>query len=1018
MEHNSTGNGALDSWEKTSLWKSICNSAGACAGFKNHIEKVCLILGKVEKILVSGGTSPQDFTLHDAGHAYRVAELMNKLIPDDVKGALSCYELTMLLLSAYCHDIGMVPNVSKERQIYSILSGTPPQQEGKAGGSDGEIDDASQREFEDWYAGIYTEMELSASPGTCEEPEYVAQLYIRYRHNDWSEEWMRENLSRQDLELYPEWLSDLISLCKSHHEGYEQLRADDFDPILRGGQVLNRRYLACLLRLADVLEIDPERTPAIIYRHRQIDVRSKIYWAKGQGVSCSITSKNITIHATPRRAEIHQAINQTIKEIDKELDLCCRLNELGALKGEIGGNELVHHLDVPQKVRAAIVPLKGAYEFIDGSFRPNAPKLVQILGGHQLYGNDKLAAVRELVSNAIDGVKEAIALQRLELGDPSNPKWEKSFGETHSIKIKLESREENGESRYWLICTDTGVGMTKDIIENKLLVPGEPTRAKTLSLEARCRKAGFHVGRTGQFGIGVLSYFMIADRVIFETKRSQLCGDEDDSGWCFETEGVGTFGELRRSRSAVVGTTVSLRLKPGIGLQCESKMAGGDEGSAPEHTSQELPSLTSYLQNILVRVPCPVSVCDISGAQYEIEFGWVRNAASLRRLMSSSDDMKGAEIQMFDSIEGSVMEGKALFRATPFMYRWRKDSGFLFVGPIGVNWIESAETFLLESWHGMKVSPIYYFQGMKSCVPCVVEFDWVGSDNSLLVASRDRLIESVPEKVMQEVGERISADLKDFRIRREPGSTFQEVSLWEMFRYPFLDWPSEASWPMPDWRFGRLSGWVASIPSGLRVDRGIRAAGGDVTLSPKFDNRFLNSNFEKRLVFPNRKDGLRWPFVIISIDAYKGKPEFAGLVAAAFPPSWSSVCGATITSRSLTFVFNNGSELYKMLDGAGREDKIRGLKEIQRLFHSQGPQHSALLQENHELAKAVSEIVWFSKRKFLKLLPSSDLDSWTAVYCSATEVQSYALERIDPGWLATEGTPETFAAKKFLDDLF
>jgi len=48
--------------------------------------------------------------------------------------------------------------------------------------------------------------------------------------------------------------------------------------------------------------------------------------------------------------------------------------------------------------------------------------------------------------------------------------------------------------------------------------------------------------RTGQFGIGVLSYY---DRDLRKSRRSNLAEDTDPTGWFFETEGVGA-GELRQ----------------------------------------------------------------------------------------------------------------------------------------------------------------------------------------------------------------------------------------------------------------------------------------------------------------------------------------------------------------------------------------------------------------------------------------------------------------------------------------
>jgi len=58
-------------------------------------------------------------------------------------------------------------------------------------------------------------------------------------------------------------------------------------------------------------------------------------------------------------------------------------------------------------------PYKDAYVYIEGSFRPNTEKLLELLAGTALY-EEPLAAVRELLQNAFDAVRERIAYERLE----------------------------------------------------------------------------------------------------------------------------------------------------------------------------------------------------------------------------------------------------------------------------------------------------------------------------------------------------------------------------------------------------------------------------------------------------------------------------------------------------------------------------------------------------------------------------------------------------------------------------
>jgi hypothetical protein len=253
-----------------------------------------------------------------------------------------------------------------------------------------------------------------------------------------------------------------------------------------------------------------------------------------------------------------------------------------------------------------IVAAESAYEYINGAFRPDTEKLLQMLSGTALYGNP-LQAVRELLQNSFDAVRERIGYMRLAQPSPSDPRLASTLGELHTVSLSLEADSDG----LWLVCLDNGVGMTRSIIENHLLVSGTGGRHDVLDLERRCSKEGFLLGRTGQFGIGVLSYFMIADRVIIRTKRSQEPGDSEETGWRFETAGVGSFGELMKQSGISPGTTIRLRLREDIVA-----------GKPVEWFNQ----LTTFLTNTLQHIPCKFQLSTTLPGTMALSFkpGWCR----------------------------------------------------------------------------------------------------------------------------------------------------------------------------------------------------------------------------------------------------------------------------------------------------------------------------------------------------------------------------------------------------------
>jgi hypothetical protein len=183
-----------------------------------------------------------------------------------------------------------------------------------------------QRWLDDEERGV--EIPLSTGTTTAEQFRLANELvtyYCRYRHNDWSEEWMRKHLTGESLGTYAGWLDDLVILCRSHHQGKAELINESFDPRPVGAApavIVHLRYLACVLRMADILEFDPERTPEVILRHREIPAGSLIYWHKDHGVSMIREDDRLSVSARPPTARLHRAIETMLDEIDHELQLC------------------------------------------------------------------------------------------------------------------------------------------------------------------------------------------------------------------------------------------------------------------------------------------------------------------------------------------------------------------------------------------------------------------------------------------------------------------------------------------------------------------------------------------------------------------------------------------------------------------------------------------------------------------------------------------------------------------------
>ncbi len=146
--------------------------------------------------------------------------------------------------------------------------------------------------------------------------------------------------------------------------------------------------------------------------------------------------------------------------------------------------------------------------------------------------------LRELISNASDAIDK---IYYKALTDDTL-----AFNK-ESYYIKVEADKE----KRTLKITDTGIGMTKEDLENNL---GIIARSDSLAFKSENDlKDGYDI--IGQFGVGFYSAFMVADVV---TVISRALGSDEAYKW--ESKGVDGY-TIVPSEKAVVGTEITLKIK-------------------------------------------------------------------------------------------------------------------------------------------------------------------------------------------------------------------------------------------------------------------------------------------------------------------------------------------------------------------------------------------------------------------------------------------------------------------------
>jgi hypothetical protein len=426
-----------------------------------------------------------EYTPHDEQyHLKRLFHVADTVLGRDRIEAMNSAELFVLAVALYGHDWGMA--ISESEKEY-IITGKPPE-----GMSITDLWILSDEKHRFTKFARDQRLSMNADGHVKEIPIEMWREYVRQTHAFRSGERVRRFFDPIDPGI-----ADASSrICIGHWLNFEDLEdyrsyPPDFS-VLR--ETVNLRALAVYLRLIDLLDLADDRTPYVIWKFvAPRDPRSKMEWAKHRAlrpVTCPPyqVGRIIRVDGSTDDHEVYAALEDLRIWCGDQLRGC---NDLLARMNDPRHKLDLYHIDWRVAPRG-FNPVSIQFEF-------DRERMFEILSD-EIYQGDPYVFLRELLQNSIDAIRmRREVLQRRDI-DPGN---------LGVIRVTVEHGTGGDAIVTW---QDDGIGMDEYIVRNYLAVAG-----KSYYTSSDFEREGLKMDPISRFGVGILSCFMVTDRLEIET---------------------------------------------------------------------------------------------------------------------------------------------------------------------------------------------------------------------------------------------------------------------------------------------------------------------------------------------------------------------------------------------------------------------------------------------------------------------------------------------------------------------
>lgn len=452
------------------------------------------------------------FSRHDASHSKQIIVNIERILGEKIK-FLSATDTWLILESAYNHDIGMVIT---EKQIQDL--NTPEFQSF--------LDllifqkNSPLSEFAKKWKDESIQFPIGAQAHETNR-EYVQLLaeWFRRKHAGSSSNIVRDPLNEIGLnsprnELLPNRLFGILSdICRSHGENFDYVLSLPFSEVGMATDDCHPRFIACLLRIADLLDIDDNRFCPVMLRTcgSSLPDLSALHVEKHQSIRrFRLDSDRIQIELECPTPESYEITHDWFKWLEDEYH-----NQTQFWNKIVPSNEFgtLPILSTPVvKIAPPFIVISPGEK---PQFKIDTDAILELVRGTGLYSS-KQECIREILQNAVDASLLALWLEHekeIKNLNPIDSKMIELFNK-YMINVNIEGSPDD-TSALSLKVTDKGIGIDFKTIKYIFSVGSS---AKNWDKQKIISGMPIWYKPSGAFGLGIQSIFLLSDEFIIKTK--------------------------------------------------------------------------------------------------------------------------------------------------------------------------------------------------------------------------------------------------------------------------------------------------------------------------------------------------------------------------------------------------------------------------------------------------------------------------------------------------------------------